>query len=180
MERRWPVYHTGTADSMHALGVLSINFANFERAITWVFGAITGKPETEARRIHARDGTSKYVKKLEQAWRERRSSGVPDDRVHHFIAATETLIKNRNLLMHSMMVEDTLYKTTFDGERIMLQATTTQIRTIADDLHRYFSHGRYLAKCIVNMDQRKPYSTTVKNHHWPSNPPAPKPLLNLH
>jgi hypothetical protein len=61
----------------------------------------------------------------------------------------ETLIKNRNLLMHSMMVEDTLYKTMLDGERLMLQATTTQIRAVADDLHRYFGHGRYLAKCIV-------------------------------
>jgi hypothetical protein len=33
----WPQYQTGPHDSIVALGVVSVNYANFERAITWVF-----------------------------------------------------------------------------------------------------------------------------------------------
>jgi hypothetical protein len=173
MERKWPVYLTGPENSMHALGVVSVNFANFERAITWVFAAVSQRPEAEAREIHARKGTSECVKKIEQASRERGWSGIVDGRVRHFIAATRTLIDNRNLLMHSIVVGETLYKTSRGGDRQMLDATTAQIRAVADDLHRYFSFGRLLAKCIATkVDQA--------HHDWPYEPRAPKALLQLH
>lgn len=52
MNAKWPVYLTGPSDSMHALGVVSVNFANFERAVTWMFAAIAQKSEDDARKIH--------------------------------------------------------------------------------------------------------------------------------
>ena len=53
MSAMWPRYQAGHQESLHALGVVSVNFANFERAVTWVFAAVAKKSEDDARAIHS-------------------------------------------------------------------------------------------------------------------------------
>ena len=187
MTPNWPMYLTGPHENMHALGVVSVNFANFERALTWVFAAVSQKPEKEARQIHARDGITNCIGKIEQSSRVRGWSGPPNEQVRHFITAARILVQNRNLLMHSVVVSDlnnnaTLYKThKKSGDTEMVRATTAQIRAVADDLHRYFSFARHLANCIaVKVDEADRKAGAVAQIDWTEPPPLPKALKPRH
>lgn len=179
----WPQYQVSHQESVHALGVVSVNFANFERAVTWVFAAVAQKSEDDARLIHARVGTTACIVKIEEASRNRAWSGVVNERVRHFVAGTRTLILNRNLLMHSVVIagpnnNSTLYRTGKRGDRQMVQATTDQIRAVADDLHLYFNFALALANCIaVKVDHADRQAGTIVFHDWPDEPPMPTPLF---
>jgi hypothetical protein len=93
------------------------------------------------------------------------------------------LIKNRNLLMHSVVIHgvndsSTLYRTTRRGERQMVQATTAQIRAVADDLQRYFDFALALANCIaVKVDGTDRQAGTIVFLDWPEAPSDPAPLV---
>jgi len=185
MELSWPLYPTGPHDSMHALGVASVNFANFERATTWVFAAVSKMAEDDARAENLRAGTTATVAKIEQASRERAWTGTPHDLVQHFVVAANVLIDNRNLLMHSVVIHDvndnaTLYRTTRRCERQMVQATAAQIRAVADDLQRYFDFALALANCIaVKVDGADRQAGTIVYLDWPEMPVHPLPLLTV-
>lgn len=186
MKPKWPVYLTGPHESMHALGVVSVNFANFERAVTWVFAAVSKKVEKEARQIHAREGIANCIMKIKEGSDARGWSGPAEEQVRHFAAAARILVQNRNLLIHSVVVSDTndtanLYRTQRTGDTEMVQATTAQIRAIADDLHRYFSFARRLANCIaVKVDEVDRNAGVIAQIEWVEPPPMPKPLKPLH
>ena len=51
MNAKWPVYRPDHP-TVSRVGVVSVNFANFERAVTWMFAAIAQKSEDDARKIH--------------------------------------------------------------------------------------------------------------------------------
>jgi hypothetical protein len=78
---------------MHALGVVSMNFANFERAITWVFAAVSKTSEQEARENHARVGVKNCIDMVEQASRARGWTGEAEKLVRHFVAAARCSTK---------------------------------------------------------------------------------------
>ena len=86
---------------------------------------------------------------------------------------------NRNLLMHCVAIagpndSSTLYRTSKRGDRQMVQATTDQIRAVADDLHRYFEFALALANCIaVEVDAADRQVGTIVFHDWPEEPPMP-------
>lgn len=181
----WPRYQTGYHDSMHALGVVSVNFANFERAVTWILAAVAKTSEDDARVIQLRDGTTACAAKIEKASRARAWSGIPDDRVRHFVAAMKILIENRNLLMHCVVIpgpndSSTLYRMSKRGDRQMVQTTIDQIRAVADDLHCYFEFALALANCIaVKVDGADQQVGTIVFHDWPEEPPTPTPLFDV-
>lgn len=178
----WPQYQITHHESVHALGVVSVNFANFERAMTWVFAAVAQKSEDDARLIHSRVGTTTCLTKIEEASRDRAWSGITKDRVCYFVGAARILIQNRNLLMHSVVIagpndNSTLFRTGKRGERQMVQATTDQIRAVADDLHSYFNFALALANCIaIKVDGADRQAGTIVYCDWPDKPPAPTPL----
>jgi len=63
----------------------------------------------------------------------------------------------------------------------MVQATTSQIRAVADDLHRYFSFARHLANCIaVKVDGADRKAGAIAHLEWFGPPPMPKALKPLH
>ncbi len=179
---KWPVYLTGSEESMHALGVVSVNFANFERAMAWVLAAVAPMSEEDAGTI-LRTNTKACARRIESEAHVRAWSGTVDDLVRHFVRATNTLIENRNLLMHSVVTAgpnsmSNLYRTTKGGEMQTVEATTDQIRAVADDLHRYFSFARTLANCIaVKVDGADWKAGTFVSLDWPDKPRLPVPLL---
>jgi hypothetical protein len=140
-------------------------------------------PEDEARVLHIQAGTTRCVARIEWASSERAWIGLPEALVRHFVAASRILIQNRNLLMHSVVIEGvnnnaTLYRTDRRGERQMVQATTDQIRAVADDLHDYFGFGLALANCIaVKVDGADRQAGTIVFHDWPQEPLMPAPLM---
>ena len=179
----WPTYQMTHHASVHALGVVSVNFANYERAVTWVFAAVARKAEDDARSLHAHDGTTACIAKIEEASHQRAWSGRPNELVHHFIEASRILIRNRNLLMHSVMVsgpntDAILFRTGKRGEREMVEATLDQIRAVADDLYGYFNFAAALANCIaIKVDRDDRRAGTIVIYEWPEAPVLPVPLL---
>jgi hypothetical protein len=163
------------------LGVVSINFANFEQSQIWVFAAVGAIPETAARMIHAKTGSAACTELIAQIIGKRTDwSPVPIDLVRHFVNASRVLVGNRNILMHSVMTDGwqgkaALYRTSKKGERQMLSATVEQIRAVADDLVTYFYFGHALANRIAILNQ--PQSSEGAVHPpWPDKPPLPIPL----
>ena len=169
----WPTYQIGSPDSLHALGAVSVNFANFERSLTWVFAAVSKLSEDAARSKHARIGTSKCVDEIERLSLERAWVDPPLDLVSHFVAAARLLVANRNLLMHSVVVHavndgHTLYRTSWRGDREVLHATVGQIREVADDLYSYFNFALALASCIaVKVDGVDRQAGMIVFPDWP-------------
>jgi hypothetical protein len=167
---------------MHALGVVSVNFANFERAMAWVLAAVAPMAEEAAGAI-LRKNTKTCAKRIESAALARAWSGTVSDLVRHFVEATGTLIDNRNLLMHSVVAAgrnnmSNLYRTSRAGEMQTVEATTDQIRAVADDLHRYFSFARTLANCIAaKIDGADRKTGAFAYLDWPDKPRSPIPLL---
>jgi hypothetical protein len=182
LKPKWPVYLTGPDESMHALGVVSVNFANFERAMTWVLAAVAPMAEDDAGAI-LRKNPRTCAERIESATHARAWSGTVSDLVRHFVEATSTLIDNRNLLMHSVVTAgpnnmSNLYRTSRGGEMQTVEATTDQIRAVADDLHRYFSFARTLANCIaVKIDGADRKTGAFVSLDWPDKPRLPIPLL---
>lgn len=179
----WPRYKTGgDRDGVHALGVASFNFANFERSVTWAFAAVARKSEDDARLLQLRDGTTACISKIGEASHRRGWSGTVENHVRHFVAAARTLIENRNLLMHSVVIAGpantcTLYRTGKRGEREMLRATTEQIRGVADGLYDYFYFALALANCIaVKIDGADRQAGTIVFADLPDTPPMPARL----
>jgi hypothetical protein len=177
---KWPAYPAGPHDSTYALGVVSINFANFERTQIWMLAAVGAMPEEAARMVHARVGATTCMELTKQIIAKRINwPGEPIDRVNHFIAASRILITNRNLLMHSVMTEGwqgnaALYRTSRKGEPQMLSASLEQIRSVPDDLVAYFNFGWMLANriAVVFLNASLQVGDAVV-HAWPDKPPLP-------
>lgn len=180
---KWPEYQTGPEDSIFALGVVSINFANFERAQIWIFASVSAMPEEGARMVHARIG-AQGCNDLISLMIARRTDwpSEPVDLVRHFVTASRILITNRNLLMHSVMTagwegKAALYRTGRQGQRLMLSASSEQIRAVADNLLVYFEFGWMLANRIAIEVLKIPAETGVADMRaWPDKPPLPNPL----
>jgi hypothetical protein len=58
MTSKWSVYLTGPDGSMHALGIVSVNFGNFECALVWLLVAVALMSVDEAHSIRLRNITA--------------------------------------------------------------------------------------------------------------------------
>jgi hypothetical protein len=176
----WPSYSIGLKDSIFALGVVSINFANFESAQIWVFAAVGAMPEDGARMVHARIGAKGCADLTKQIITKRTDwPSEPLALANHCAAASKILIDNWNLLMHSVITEGwqgkaALYRTGRKGERQMTSASLEQIQSVADRLVAYFDFGWKLADRIavelLNVPQQ---SGSAAVQAWPEKPPLP-------
>ena len=45
---KWPRYEVAPEDSVYAVGVVSINYARFERTHVWMLAAVANMPEEHA------------------------------------------------------------------------------------------------------------------------------------
>jgi hypothetical protein len=159
-----------------------VNFANFERAVTWVFAAVSWLSEDCARMTHSKLGTFHCVALIDQMIAKRNWPSEATERVYHFTSAARVLISNRNLLMHSVVVDGwgekaNLYRTNRRGEPQMVQASLEQIRAVADDLVEYFNFGLVLANCIATKiwkaDQQ---AGMLVIQEWPDTPNMPNSI----
>lgn len=154
MTAKWPTYEVAPDDSIHALGVVSINYARFERTNVWMLCALANMPEEQALVFNARTNPSDRVKVLETFLKKR---DWPEDAliaIKHYLKAMETLIVNRNILVHANMVRGTedraaIYSTSRQGAVSMFQASVQDIRQVADDLNTYFIFGLALSNYIA-------------------------------
>ena len=150
----WPRYQVAPAESVHALGVVSINYARFELTHVWMPAAVANLKERQAAVISARTNPSDRVRLIETFmsqvdWPEDAAAATK-----HYLKAMGILTTNRNLLVHSNMVEawqnrTAIYSISRQGNTSVIQSSLEEIRQVADDLNEYFDFGHKLSNYIA-------------------------------
>jgi hypothetical protein len=102
----WPNYEVGPHKIVFAIGVVSINFARFERAITWMLAATTGCEEIEAETILRPLPPAERLRRLKTAIEKKRWPQVAHSLIDHFFDGAQVLVGNRNVLLHSNIIPD--------------------------------------------------------------------------
>jgi hypothetical protein len=65
MTEKWPSYEVAPEESVYALGVVSINYARFERTHVWMTAAVANMKEAHAAVICARTNASDRARLIE-------------------------------------------------------------------------------------------------------------------
>lgn len=159
MDQRWPTYEVAPDESIHAIGVMSINFARFERSIVWMLAAVGNLPEAEAVPIIAKLNNPDRMSHISDLVAK---SDLPEGtvrHVQHYLNAMNVLVANRNLLIHSNIIrglhnEPAMYKMKRDGSTIFLQGSLQVLRDVADELNEYFYFGLNVANYIAGEFHR--------------------------
>jgi hypothetical protein len=154
MTLRWPIYEVAPEDSVYALGVVSINYARFERTHVWMLAAVANMAEDQAAIITARTSSSERAKLIETFFDRREWPSETATAIRHYLRAMGVLIQSRNVLIHSNMVRGTenrtaIYSLSKKGRHSVFQATLEEIRAVADGLETYFNFGLSLANYIA-------------------------------
>ena len=100
----WPNYRVAPADSVHALGVVSINYARFELTHVWMLASVANMQERQAAVVSARTNPSDRVRLIETFMSHREWPDEASTAIKHYLKAMSILTTNRNLLVHSNMV----------------------------------------------------------------------------
>jgi hypothetical protein len=154
MVLRWPTYEVAPEDSVYALGVVSINYARFERTHVWMLAAVANMREDQATIIAARTNASERGRLIETFFGRREWPPETAAAIKHYLKAMDVLIQSRNVLIHSNMVRGTesrtaIYSLSKQGRHNLFQATLEEIRAVADGLETYFNFGLGLANYIA-------------------------------
>ncbi len=154
MTLRWPRYEVAPDDSVYALGVVSINYARFERTHVWMLAAIANMTEDQATIVTARTNASERTKLIETFFDRREWPSETAAAIKHYLKAMGVLIQSRNMLIHSNMVRGTenrtaIYSLSKQGRHSLFQATLDEIRAVADGLETYFNFGLGVANYIA-------------------------------
>jgi hypothetical protein len=179
MQHKWPTYEVAPEDSVYALGVVSINYARFERTNVWVLAAVASMTELQASVVCARTNSADRVKLIETFAPQTEWPPEALASIKHYLKAMNILIQSRNALIHSNMIRGTdnraaIYSTTKQGKTHLFQATLEEIRRVADDLDAYFYYGMHLANKIAfdaHFGAAQP--GTMVFHEWPTEIPLP-------
>jgi hypothetical protein len=155
MELAWPQYEVAPPDTVFALGVVSINYARFERTNVWMIAAVANMREAHAAVMSARTNATDRVKLIEAYLLQSKWPADVETAIRHYMRAMGTLITNRNVLIHSNIVRGTqdrsaIYSVNRQGNTSLFQATVAEIRQVADDLNTYFYFGLSLANYIAS------------------------------
>jgi hypothetical protein len=151
----WPNYQVAPPDSVHALGVVSINYTRFELTQVWMLAAVASMKERQAAVVSARTNPSDRVKLIETFISH---AEWPDEAlmaIKHYLKALGILTANRNVLVHSNMVEawkekTAIYSISRKGTTSIIQSSLEDIRQVADDLNEYFYFGHTLSNYIAS------------------------------
>ena len=92
----WPSYPVGPEDSIFALGVVSVNFARFEYAFTWLLTVVSGLHEDFARITLARVGLLTSTQLLDSMIEKKDWPDGAIELIRYFLKATKILAENRN------------------------------------------------------------------------------------
>jgi hypothetical protein len=151
----WPKYPIGPRDSIFAMGVASVKYAELESILTFMFKTIfyieINPGNMIASKIGAEACADLIVQELENLpWPENIK-----ELVNHFIKGFRICQLNRNHLMHSDLAwiaipKTILFKRTKQGSTHTAAPTIEELRQVADDMHVYSEFGRALANHINN------------------------------
>jgi hypothetical protein len=176
---KWPRYEVASEESVNAVGVVSINYARFERTHVWMLAAVANMPEEHAAIISGRTNASDRVKLIETFLNRAKWPDEALTAIKHYLKAMDVLIRSRNVLIHSNMIRGTenrtaIYSITRQGKTNLFQATVEEIRQVADDLNTYFYFGLHLANYIATeIHHMARQEGMMVFSQWPDLPPLP-------
>jgi hypothetical protein len=155
MQQKWPTYEVAPDDSIHALGVVSINYTRFERTHVWMLAAVGNLSEFQATSIIGRLNTIDRGALIERLLQNGQLPNIAVTNVKHYLQAMKILVENRNILIHSNIIrgagnEPAIYSTKRNGDTSLMQGTLQLIRDVADELNTYFYFGLNVANLIAS------------------------------
>jgi hypothetical protein len=177
---KWPSYPVGSSDSIFALGVASIKYAELESSLVFIFATALGIPHELATMIHARVNSEACVKLIEQILPPLPLIGPPTRDgidIRYFLKGFQACTLNRSNLLHSASAPFVpggtfLYKTSKQGKTTVAVPELHELRQVADDMNAYHVYGRALANAINARSGNLPAFVFP----WPDKPPPPHML----
>jgi hypothetical protein len=175
----WPQYQIGPRESIFALGVVGVKYAQLEFALSGIFATTLGISMSLGSIMMPKMTNNIRLRLLRERLPNCLWSHEVQDMVSHFIQAFEICAENRNLLMHSniaSMSQDAiiLYKTTREGKTVLCNPELSELRHVADELELYFNYGLALSNAI-NLNLGDPTFASGRLP-WPDKPPLPRKL----
>jgi hypothetical protein len=174
----WPTYPTGPRESIFAMGVVSIKFAEIESVIVFMFATVLGIGFEAATKIASKIGTGNCQHLIGQLLSGNQWDERTNELVAHFIKGAAILTESRNSLMHSNLAWHTsehtvLFKTSKQGNTMMSVPKLGELRRVADDMEAFILFGRHLGNAINNVSSGTPIFPAFP---WPAKPAMPVPL----
>jgi hypothetical protein len=182
VDPKWPSYPIGPTESIFALGVASIKYAELESSLIFIFLTVLGIDRDLATMIHARVGSEACIKLIEQILPPLTMIGPPTRdvfEIRYFIKVFQICTENRNHFMHSGIAilggreETLLFKTSKQGKTIIAMRDFRELRQVADDMNACHLYGRALGNAI---NARLGGGAPVLPFPWPDRPPLPHRL----
>jgi hypothetical protein len=173
MQHKWPTYEVAPDESIHALGVVSINYARFERTNVWMLCAVANMSEEHASAIIPNVNTLDRIK-LIKTFLNRKKDWPADGlaAIRHYLKAMDILVANRNVLLHSNLIRGTenrtaIYSASKRGQNLF-EVELSDIRQVADDLNDYFYFGLNVSNVIATeLHSMARTAGMIAFSHWP-------------
>jgi hypothetical protein len=152
---KWPTYIIGPSDSIFAMGVASIKYAELESILHFMFKTVFYIEINPGNLITSKIGTEACAQLISQELENLPWPENIKDLVRHFMTGFGICLLNRNHLMHPDLAwiatpKTVLFKMTKPGNTIMAAPTIEELRQVADDMHACSEFGRALANHINN------------------------------
>lgn len=176
----WPAYPTGPRDSIFAMGVASIKFAELEGVLHFIFGTVFGLDMDATTMIPAKIGNEAAVDLARRRLPAAGWTNPANDHIQHFLEGFGICLNNRNYLMHSELAwtgsaSTVLFRTSKQGRTLGAVPTLAELRAVADEIHAYTLYGRAVGNAI-NVRLSDPPVFPVSAFPWPDKPAAPREL----
>lgn len=178
----WPSYPIGPKDSIFALGIVSVNYAQLEFAVYGMLSVILGIQGEVASHLMFKFNPEMRDKLMREILPTCKWPIDAADRSLHFIEAHKICYENRNKLAHSNLHVLSpnailLAKIGRNGKSTLANPLLSELRQVADDMHVYFQFGMWLSNMIKwDVLNWKPQEGDQWHRTWPDKPPLPIPL----
>jgi hypothetical protein len=152
----WPSYHVGSHDTIYAIGVASIKFAQLEYAMGAIFRTVLDINHDDVMVFLAQTRNYETIRQLLSA--KMNSTYYPEEvreKLKRFVTGFKICADNRNLLMHSNInasLEEPimLHKANKGGRIVACRPSIQELRQVADDMNTYFIFGVMLANAVAS------------------------------
>lgn len=176
----WPAYPVGPKDSIFAIEVVSIKFAELKSTLCFIFCVVFDIAYETATRFVAKIRAEAAVTLIRQELTMAKIEWPEPGRDHleHFVEGFRICLANRNDIMHSgvawaSLTEKTvLYKTSKQGRVLMSSISLTELQRIADAMNDFAIYGRNVGNAVNNRRTGQP----IFPFPWPDKPALPQSM----
>ena len=173
----WPPYQIGPRESIFAMGVVSVKFAELESVLTFMFATILGVDLDHATKTAAKIGTRTCLNRMSTELQTVDWPHSTRELANCFVDGASVCTDNRNYLMPSNIAwtgdqHNVLFKTMREGNTTVAVPKLSELRRIADDMNEFILFGRQLANAINNESSEIPLFP-INVFPWPDKPREP-------